>query len=171
MTETIANAPSPGADASPSPMQRAYFSHMSLPVRDREEAVRFFVNVLGGEVVLDLPAFSEVRLAGTIIGLSQQKGGWTAPDAEYPHYTLRVDPENLLPLKERLESYGVPTSDVYTRNGTDAAIYYRDPAGNLWELNCERGYKGSARQTPSAGGDYVPDVKSLCYDHWNDQGR
>ena len=65
----------------------------------------------------------------------------------------------------------MPTSDVFTRNGTDAAIYYRDPTGNLWELNCEHGYSGNVRRTPSAGGDYRADLKALCYDRWNDPAR
>ena len=50
-------------------------------------------------------------------------------------------------------------------------MYFRDPTGNLWELYCERGFTGSVRRTPSAGGDYVPDLPALSYEHWNDPGR
>jgi catechol 2,3-dioxygenase-like lactoylglutathione lyase family enzyme len=145
---------------------------MTLPSKDLEQSKRFLTEVFGGEVVIDNPSHVTVVVGGAEIGNGKQpEGGWTAPDAEYPHYTLSVGPEELLPLKERLENYGVPTSDVFTLNGTDAAIYYRDPTGNLWELSCARGYSGSARRTPSAGGDYRPDLKALCYDRWNDPGH
>ena len=158
--------------AEPPKIDRLGYNHMTLPSKDLEQSKRFLTEVFGGEVAIDNPSHVTVVVGGSEIGNGKQpEGGWTAPDAEYPHYTLSVGPEDLVPLKKRLESYGVPTSDVFTRNGTDAATYYRDPAGNLWELNCERGYTGSARRTPSAGGDYVPDVKSLCYDHWKDPGR
>ena len=166
MTETIANAPSSGADASPSPMQRAYFAHMSLPVRDREEAVRFFVNVLGAEVVLDLPVFTEVRMAGTIIGLSQQKGGWTAPDAEYPHYAFEVPPEDFEPLKARLEAHGVKTHPIWTRSRVEALMYFRDPSGNLFEFYCTEGFPNADKLPVSKkeGGDFLPPIDQLSYE-------
>jgi catechol 2,3-dioxygenase-like lactoylglutathione lyase family enzyme len=158
--------------AEPPKIDRLGYNHMTIPSKDLEQSKRFLTEVFGGEVAIDNPSHVTVVVGGSEIGNGKQpEGGWTAPDAEYPHYTLSVGPEDLVPLKKRLESYGVPTSDVFTRNGKDAAIYYRDPAGNLWELSCERGYTGSSRRTPSAGGDYVPDVKSLCYDHWNEPGR
>ena len=54
------------------------FNHASIPVRDLEEAKRFYSEVLGGEKGVDLaPGFAEVQVGGATIGLSQQKGGWT----------------------------------------------------------------------------------------------
>jgi catechol 2,3-dioxygenase-like lactoylglutathione lyase family enzyme len=148
------------------------FSHMTLPSKDLQQSKRFLTEVFGGDVTIDHPSHVTVVVGGTEIGSGNQPdGGWTESDAEYPHYTLSVAPEDLVPLQERLEHYGVPTSEIFTHNGTDAAIYYRDPTGNLWELCCERGFAARLRRTPSAGGDYVPDVKALCYDRWNDPGR
>jgi catechol 2,3-dioxygenase-like lactoylglutathione lyase family enzyme len=148
------------------------FNHMTLPSKDLQQSKRFLTEVFGGKVAIDNPSHVTVVVGGTEIGSGKQPdGGWTEPDAEYPHYTLGVAPEDLAPMRERLEHYGVPTSEIYTRNGTDAAIYYRDPTGNLWELRCDHGFAGDLRRTPSAGGDYVPDVKALCYDRWNDPGR
>lgn len=86
MAETATSAKTTAAEARP-----ARLSHISVPVRDRAEAERFFVNVLGGEVVFNKPTFTEVRVAGTVFGFSEQKGGWTAPDAEYPHYAFEVE--------------------------------------------------------------------------------
>ena len=77
----------------------------------------------------------------------------------------------MLPLKERLESYGVPTSEVWSRNGIDAVMYFRDPSGTLWELYCESGFKGAVRRGVSAGGDYIPDVTALNYDTWKDPAK
>jgi catechol 2,3-dioxygenase-like lactoylglutathione lyase family enzyme len=146
------------------------FNHMTVPVRDMYEGKRFWVEVLGGVVVLDLPDHITTRVGGADIGMANHAGGWTAADAEYPHYTFLVRAEDLLPLKRRLEAYGIPTHEVWTRNGVDAAMYFRDPSGNLWELYCERGFAGSVRRGVSAGGDYVVDVAALNYDRWNDPG-
>jgi hypothetical protein len=73
-------------------------------------------------------------------------------------------------VKQRIESYGIPTSDVATENGSDAFLYVRDPAGNLFVLYCEQGFGGSARRTTATGGDYEIDVSALVYDDWNDPG-
>ena len=122
-------------------------------------------------MLFELPDHVTVVVGGVEIGQSTTDRGWTAPDAEYPHYTLLVKPADLLPLKERLESFGVPTHEIWTRNGTDAAMYFRSPSGNLWEFYCESGYGGPVRKGISAGGTYSPDVKSLNYSTWKDPGN
>lgn len=144
----------------------ATLSHVSIPVRDRAEAKRFFVTVLGAEVTLDNPTFSEVTLAGTIIGLSEQKSGWPAPDAEYPHTAFEIAPDQFEPLKARLEAHGVTTHPIWTRHGIEALMYFKDPSGNLFELYCTEGFKG-ADDLPHAkgwGGDFRPPIAELGYD-------
>ncbi len=143
---------------------------MTLPVRDMHEGKRFWVAAVGGSVLFELPDHITVRVGGADIGQSPTNRGWTAPDAEYPHYTLLVKPEDLIPLKERLESYAIPTHDIWTRNGTDAAMYFRSPSGNLWEFYCESGFQGAVRRGVSAGGDFTPDVKAHSNDSWKDPG-
>jgi hypothetical protein len=64
------------------------FSHMSLPCRDLAESKRFYMDVMGGELVHDVPGFAEVRIADVIIGISQQVEGWTPWNAEFPHYAF-----------------------------------------------------------------------------------
>jgi catechol 2,3-dioxygenase-like lactoylglutathione lyase family enzyme len=148
------------------------FNHMTLPTRDMDEAKRFFVEVLGATVELERPDHVTLRIGSADIGFARNgTSGWTAAEAEYPHYTFLVKPEDLVPLKQRLESYGVPTHDVWTRNGVDAAMYFRDPTGNLWELCCETGFSGAVRRGVSAGGDFAPDVKALNYDVWKDPSK
>jgi catechol 2,3-dioxygenase-like lactoylglutathione lyase family enzyme len=146
------------------------YNHMTLPVRDMHEAKRFFVAALGGKVAFERPEHITVIVGGAEIGLSSEAGGWTAADAEYPHYTFSVKLHDLAPLKQRLQAYGIPTSEVWTRDGLDAAIYFRDPSGNLWELRCESGFEGNVLRGVSAGGDYAPEVEALNYSAWNDPG-
>jgi catechol 2,3-dioxygenase-like lactoylglutathione lyase family enzyme len=148
------------------------FNHMTLPSKDLGAGKRFFTEIFGGQVTIDHPSHVTVVVGGAEVGMGGPlDGGWTAPDAEYPHYTFLIGPDDLVPLKERLESYGVPTHDIFTRNGTDAATYFRDPTGNLFELYCEHGFTGPVRRAPSAGGDDVINVQALCYDRWRDPGR
>jgi hypothetical protein len=112
------------------------------------------------------PAFTEVRVAGTIIGFSEQKGAWTAPDAEFPHYAFEVPPLEFEPLKARLDAAGVKTHPIWTRHGVEALMYFRDPSGNLFELNCIEGFP-NAEALPHAqgwGGDFRPPVAHLSYD-------
>jgi hypothetical protein len=111
-----------------------------------------------------------VEIGGIDVSFSAVSGGWTARDSELPRYAFSVAPEHLLPLKMRLESFGIPTHDVCTHNGSDAWMYFRDPSGNLFELYCERGFTGPIRGV-QAGADSTVDVASLCYDRWSDPGR
>jgi hypothetical protein len=135
------------------------------------EGKRFFVATLGGTVAFERPAHITVVVGGAEIGLSSEIGGWSASDAEYPHYTFLLKPEDLTALRQRIESYDVPTSEIWSRNGSDAAIYFRDPSRNLWELYCESCFKGAVRRGVSAGSDYAPNVKSLNYAKWKEASR
>jgi len=69
----------------------AFLHHVSLACRDLEESKRFYVEVLGGELIHDIAGFSEVRCADIIVGISGQPSGWTEREAEYPHYGFNVD--------------------------------------------------------------------------------
>lgn len=143
------------------------FNHASIPVRDLEEAKRFYTEVLGGAVTLEpAPGFAEVRLGGAIIGLSQQKSGWTGRDAEYPHYAFTMAAEDFYPFIERLTTHGVPTHQPWTRHGVEALMYFRDPSGNLLELYCERGLKDADKLPRSGkwGGKFAIDFAALNYD-------
>jgi catechol 2,3-dioxygenase-like lactoylglutathione lyase family enzyme len=142
------------------------FSHISLPVRDLQEAKRFFMQVLGGELEYDTPGFVEVRVGGILFGFSQKTGGWTAPNAEFPHYAFFVQPENFLAVKEQLERHGVPTHQPWTRDGVKALMYFRDPSGNLFEMYCAGGFKDAPNlpRPPKCGGNFSVDFEALNYD-------
>jgi len=154
------------------PVPPLEFNHLTLPARDVSESKRFFTELFGTEVTVDIPVHVSVVLGGFEFGYGGlQEGGWPAPEAQYPRFTLSIDADELLPLKERLTAFGVPTSEVWTSDGLDASMYFRDPSGNLYEVRSVRGFDGPVRSGPGAGGDYVPDLKSLWYDSWTDPGH
>src|SRR5713226_4751472 len=158
-----------GMGAKVSPTRQPHFSgisHLSLPCRDLEQSKRFFTEVMGGELVHDVSGFAEVRIADIIIGLSEQPGGWTGWDAEYPHYAFFTEGKDYWPMKEWLDSYGVPTHP-WTRDYKTALLYFRDPSGNLFEIYCDKGYDGikSLPLGPRQGGQPI-DFGRLNY-QWN----
>lgn len=151
------------------------FSHVSTPVRDVPETIRFWTEIFDAEPVMNNHpgSFAEVRLGGLIIGMSKQPGGWTGRTAEFPHYAFFIEPDDFEPVKARLEAYGVPTHAIWTRNRVEALMYFRDPSGNLFELYCTRGYRDvmTIPQGAGAGGDYRVDLAALNYDTWKDPGK
>lgn len=150
-------------------------NHISVPVRDRQEAVRFWTHIFGGKVKVDIEKtnFALISVPGGFdIGVSKRDGGWTGRTAEYPHYGLNTDPDKIEAIKAKLESYGVPTHAIWTRFASEGLMYFRDPSGNLFELYCHDGYKGAATAPVGAdyGGNFRPDFEALCYDSWRDPG-
>jgi catechol 2,3-dioxygenase-like lactoylglutathione lyase family enzyme len=78
-------------------------NHISLPCRDLEEAKRFYTGVMGGDLVHDIKGFAEVKIVDIIIGMSEQSGGWTGWEAEYPHYAFNIDGRNYDLMKAWLD--------------------------------------------------------------------
>ena len=139
--------------------------HIAIPVKDLKQTVRFFTTVLGAEFLWDRGTFAEVKFADVILGISPQKGGWTAPDAEFPHYAFAVEAEDLWPLKERLEAHGVPTHPIWTRNGTTGLMYFRDPSGNLYELYCAKVRPEDEERMARRDVDgFAPPIDKLSYE-------
>ena len=149
--------------AQPAPRFGA-FAHASLYCHDLEQAKRFYTRVLGGDLIHDVDGFSEVRVAGIIIGITVRPGTTTAPDAEYPHYAFFVESDDFLPAVSWLRHNGVVTSEPWTRDGVKGLLYFRDPAGNLLELYCKNSkdaahFARGVRQ----GGSYAVDFAALNY--------
>ena len=162
MANTVASGARASAKHVPLP---ARFHHFAIPVKDMKQAIRFFTSVLGAEFVVEHEKFAEVKFADVILGLSPQKGGWTAPDAEFPHYAFVVAAEDLWPLKERLEAHGVPTHAIWTRNGHTGLMYFRDPSGNLFELYCAQVKKEDEAGMARRGQDgFAPPIDKLSYE-------
>ena len=143
------------------------FAHASIFCRDLEQAKRFFTTVIGGELIHDVDGFAEVQVAGIIIGLTVRPGRPTGRNAEYPHYAFFVEPEDFLPMVAWLRQNGVTTSEPWTRDGIKGLLYFRDPAGNLFEMYCPKlkeadSFVRGAKQ----GGSYAIDFAGLNY-QWN----
>ena len=145
------------------------FAHFSIYCRDLQQAKRFFTNVIGGELIHDVKdsttGFAEVRVAGIIIGFTDRPGKMTGRNAEYPHYAFFVEPEDFLPMVAWLRQNGVTTSEPWTRDGIKGLLYFRDPAGNLFEMYCPN-LKEAASFVRGAKqrGSYAIDFAGLNYD-------
>ena len=139
-------------------------SQISLPTRDFAQAKRFFTEVLGGELQEDRPMV-KVQFTNFAIALGAQDGGATAPHREHPHYAFTVPAEMFVPLKQRLEAFGIPTHEPWTRTGSTCSLmYFRDPSGNQFEMFCPEGDTGlKLRVGHRAGGDYVIPFPTLVY--------
>ncbi len=141
------------------------FAHASLCCRDLEQAKRFFVEVLGGELIHDVDGFIEVRIAGIIIGLTVRPGTTTGRDAEYPHYAFFVEAQDFLPMVSWLRQNGVTTSEPWTRDGVKGLLYFRDPSGNLFEIYCRKlNEAASFARGAKQGGSYTLDFAALHYE-------
>jgi catechol 2,3-dioxygenase-like lactoylglutathione lyase family enzyme len=141
------------------------FAHASLYCRDLAQAKRFFTTVMGGELIHDVDGFAEVRVAGVIIGITIRPGTTTSSDAEYPHYAFFVEPKDFLPMLGWLRQNGVVTSEPWTRDGLKGLVYFRDPAGNLFEMYCPKlPEAASFVRGKKQGGSYEIDFPALNYE-------
>lgn len=150
------------------PRLDATFAHVSVPCRDVEEGKRFYVDVLGGELVVDQAKFASVKLGGIQVGFGSDGCSFIAPENEYPHFAFYVEAEELRRMKSWLGQCGIPTSNYWTRSGIEALMFFRDPWGNVIELYCERGFAGADKlpKGPARGHGSAVDITKLLYTDW-----
>ena len=107
--------------------------HVSLNVGDVDEAARFYVDVLGLEV-LPRPDFGFpglwLRSEGQEIHLMQVESPQT-PAGQ--HFAFRVD--DIDATIEELRGRGVRVSDPLPLPGGARQAFLKDPSGNLIEIN------------------------------------
>lgn len=153
--------------------------HLTFPIRDLSLAERFYVGLLGAELLerfdaqvflklrperaVDLentrnsPLHLSVRFgSGPRVDLFLQDHGQAALEQAHPHLALEVDGANLDKVKTVLAAAGVPV-DGPRRLGPpeQASLYFLDPFGNHLEF-MTHAYPGHA----PVG---VPDWKCLSY--------
>ena len=94
-------------------------SHVALSVRDRDAARRFWVDVMGFELIDEEPGYSFVfeRAAGLAVTLTDHdqtvSGAFDEHHAGLDHLAYAVpDVESLLSWEQRLDALGVPHSPV-----------------------------------------------------------
>lgn len=155
------------------PVPVGKFDHVSVPCRDLEEALCFFVDVLGGELRVLTPIFAEVRLGGANIGFGTQGTTFMQPATEYPHFAFAIGPAELAALKAWLTQCEIPTSNYWTRFGVEALMFFRDPSGNVIELFCHKGFPGAEAfpRGPAAGHGTAVDIDAIRYDTWKRPAR
>jgi glyoxylase I family protein len=110
--------------------------HVSLNVDDAEKTGRFYIDVLGLEVLprpdLGFPGYW-LRAGEQEIHLIQVKDH-RVPGGE--HFAFRVDDVDAVCAE--LEERGVKVSQPMNLPGAGRQAFFRDPSGNLLELNQPR---------------------------------
>jgi catechol 2,3-dioxygenase-like lactoylglutathione lyase family enzyme len=145
------------------------FAHVSVPCRDLQEGIRFYTRVLGGEMHVETPTFASFRLGGVDVGIGTDGCTFIGPAAEYPHFAFYVNAEQLMQMRSWLIACGIPVSNLWTREGVEALMFFRDPSGNMIELFCTEGYKGADKlpRGPARGHGTAVDIDALRYTTWN----
>ncbi len=107
--------------------------HVSINVDDVSKARAFYVDTLAMEI-LPRPDFGFpglwLKCGAQEIHLIEVKG---FQPQEGPHFALRVD--DIEASRATLHSKGVDISDVLDIPGAGRQAFFRDPAGNMIELN------------------------------------
>lgn len=145
------------------------FDHVSMPSHDLDESIRFYSNVLGGEMVVKEDRFALFIIAGTRIGIGSTGTTFMTENAEYPHVAFNVGPDDLVDMKAWLSACGIPSSNFWTRKGIETLMFFRDPSGNVIELFCESGYEGASElpRGPARGHGITIDIDVLRYTDWH----
>ena len=148
-------------------------SHVSFPCRDLAEGKRFYVDVMGGHLRVDLPTFASITVSNVDIGIGNVNCAWPEKLAEYPHLAFFIDASNLIAMRQWLTDCGIPVSPMWTRSGVENLMFLRDPSGNLIELFCRSGYPGADQLPRSgpAGHGVTVDLGALWYDRWSLPGE
>jgi glyoxylase I family protein len=114
-------------------MRLAGVHHVSLNVRNIDEAAKFYLEVLGLE---ELPR-PDLGFVGMWLGSGSQQIHLMEvaqhEASESQHFAFRVD--DLDAAVAELRTRGVKTSRVLEVPGTCRQAFLRDPSGNLIELN------------------------------------
>ena len=143
--------------------------HVSFPCRDTKEAISFYCELLGGELIHEQWGFVLVSLGGTYIGISSEGASWTEPENEYPHVAWLMDAASVVKLRELLQEHAIPVSPCWTQDGSEALKFFRDPSGNMLELFCVEGYPGAAdlpTTWKAQGHGNVMNVEDTVYSDW-----
>ena len=123
------------------------FDHIVLRIRDKEQMLGFYLDVLGLSIDRDRPelGLTHVRAGSQMIDLITLDGplgriGGAAPGSEgrnLDHFALQVRPFDEFAIRGHLAAHGVEVVEEgqrYGASGEGFSLYVRDPEGNLVEL-------------------------------------
>lgn len=142
-------------------------NHISVHVRDVDEATAFWMALFEAEPYRDFPGkrLFHVQISGVVLAFFEQSGV-IGSNVEFPHYAFTASPEGMRVLKKRLEDAGVKTHPLWTRNRTEALMYFKDPSGNLFELYCPEYDRPEELRLAAdkEGGDFRPSLDDMAYE-------
>ena len=123
------------------------FDHIVLRIRDKEQMLGFYLDVLGLSIDRDRPelGLTHVRAGSQMIDLITLDGplgriGGAAPGPEgrnLDHFALQVRPFDEFAIRGHLAAHGVEVIEEGPRYGADGdgfSLYVCDPEGNTVEL-------------------------------------
>jgi catechol-2,3-dioxygenase len=152
------------------PLHIRGLNHLTIPVRDRYRAARFYIVALGAEahhesapdrVAKGLSRSLQfgIRMAANFeIDLFEQDFGQPDWNQSHPHLALDTSAEDLEKWVEHFKKWQIPFVGPMTRAGTKGAeIYFNDPDGNHLEVHCSD-VPDTMRSKYAVG----PYDKSLC---------
>lgn len=126
-------------------------NHLTLSVRDLARSERFYVDLLGMQLLVRWPRGRYLRSGQTwvCLTLDHRRGG--EPAAEYTHLAFSpARPEDFDPLVARLEAAGVRSWQDDSSEG--ASHYFLDPDGHKLELHTT-GLRDRLRHVRAVGGE------------------
>jgi catechol 2,3-dioxygenase-like lactoylglutathione lyase family enzyme len=147
------------------------FAHVSLPTLNLEEGVAFYTKVLGGKLMFQVPTYAAIDIAGIQFGLGTDGCSFVQPHMEYPHIAFYVTADEMLHMRKWLSMCGVPMTNLWTRKGEEALMFFRDPSSNLIELLCRSGIP-DADKLPrgDARGGAAIEIENIYYTEWKVPG-
>lgn len=120
-------------------------AHVVLKVRDLERSRKFYTEVLGMDVMNEIPRLGAVFLANNRRDHHELALLQIGPQAEAPraneigmlHVAFRMrSEEELRAAYQELKERGVPISFT-VNHGITKSVYFRDPDGHELELYCD----------------------------------
>jgi catechol 2,3-dioxygenase-like lactoylglutathione lyase family enzyme len=127
------------------PLTLTGWDHIAIVVPDLVEAERWYVEVVGAEVVCrynwggdtthPVPPHEDIRIGKDVFTLFFY-GNPTAPSASFVHYAFNCrNMDELAVWKAHLESNGVPTRGPIAHPGFRVvSLYFEDPWGHQLEI-------------------------------------
>lgn len=147
--------------------------HIVLKVRDLERSRRFYTEVLGLDVMKDLPEVKMVFLASNrrdhheiaLAEVGPQAGAPKPNDVGLAHFAFRLKSEaDLRAAYREFKERGVPISFT-VNHGVARSIYFLDPDGNQLEVYVDNTPAEIAQMKNPYFGmdklDFAPDEPSL----------
>ena len=123
-------------------LEMSGFSHVAIRVTDLPRARRFYVDLLGLPVVLELEGVVLVKVGNALLGIRGDVAGAKPGDRFDPHrvgldhLSVAVDTEDLLDrMKRELDTARIPNDGIHDEPALNAkGLVFYDPDGIAVEL-------------------------------------